>query len=84
MGKTSKPLWIVVHDALVQSEQFQRLAEQGHRVQPLTSSTGDDLMEADLVVGPKMWRMDPTLLKYLDSAIKGARAVAYPTKPKGD
>lgn len=80
MGRTSKPLWIVVSDSLIRMDPFPELEAKGHRLTALSSATGDDCLEADIVFGPNCWRMLPELAKYTEAAIKAARAVAYPTK----
>ena len=88
MGKTIKSLWIIAADSLYASPDFQkamaRFEEQGHRVQRLSGATGEEIDLCDLAVGPKFWRMDGALIKYLDVAIKAARATAYPPKSKGE
>jgi hypothetical protein len=80
MGKTQKPLTILVHPSLVETPEFRTLAAQGHTI------TSDLYLEsawdADIVFGPNCWRMTPELLPYLDLAIKGARGVKYPKGKK--
>ncbi len=86
MGKTSKPLTLVVHTSLRAKleSQLALLQAQGHRVVYLTDEVdGEYVANADLVLAPNAWRMLPELTKYLDAAIKGARVTAYPLKPKG-
>ncbi len=83
MGQTSKKLTIIVAPSLqtVLGSQLDVLASQGHSIRYLTAElSGEDVVNADLVLSPNAWRMFPALAKYLDTAIKAARAVAYPAK----
>ena len=74
MGKTSKPLYLIVDDSLLAHDAvFSDLRSHGHRVDALSSATGEDLAACDLILSPKAWRMLPGLLKYLPAALKGAR-----------
>lgn len=60
--------------------EFTALAAKGHKVGSMLETDGPQLVDADLILGPQCWRMLPELVKYLEAAIKGARATAYPKK----
>ena len=73
MGKTSKPLWILVDPSLLEWEEVQALKQQGHTIYiPPTDHTAPDI-----ILGPICWRMDETLRTYLPLAIKEARQRRY-------
>lgn len=78
MGKTPKPLTILVHSDLFDTPEVQALAAKGHNI--IQIAPPESLANADLVIGPNCWRMTSELLPYLDLAIKGARGVKYPRK----
>lgn len=77
MGKTTKPLYFLVHPALSGVEEtFNDLVAQGHTVHYMADPLARRplaLEEYDLILGPTSWRMTPALLKYLDLAMKAAR-----------
>ncbi len=77
MGRASKLLRIAVDPALLHSPEVRALREKGHLIEELDT-------EADLILHPKAWRMEPALMKYIDAAVKAARAVVYPTKAKAE
>ena len=91
MGKSPKPLYIVVDHAIAHWDEFQVLREQGHTVVNLDGlhDNGVDRVEvdwdrADVVFSPRAWQMDPSLRKYLKLSIQAARAARYPpVKNKG-
>jgi hypothetical protein len=68
MGKTpaNKRLVIDVHADIADWPEFAELVEKGHTVRRVET-------DADLVLGPRCWRMVPELQKYLEHAIKAAR-----------
>ena len=80
MGKTSKPLNLLIDPSLAATQQVADLVAKGHSISLMNSGTA----EYDLILGPNCWRMLPELLDYMDEAVKGARDVRYPTKPKGE
>ena len=78
MGKTPKPLRIVVIHPISKWEDFAAFKNQGHDV------TEFFMEEVDLILGPTCWRMDEQHRKYLDLAISEARRRRYPpTKKEG-
>ena len=82
MGRTPKPLQIWVDETIYQAEVFEPLAKQGHLI-VTGQGLGDYVMtDFDLMLGPQCWRMTPDLLKHLDLAVAGARALRYPKKEK--
>ena len=69
MGKTSKPLHIIVTDKAMEVwPEVLKLGQQGHHVHYFE---GERL---DLIIGPNAWQMDEELRKYLPLAVKAARA----------
>ena len=84
--KVPKRLSILVDPGLVGSPEFTRLAEQGHWITTTPVSQEGlplNFYQFDRVVGPNCWRMTPSLLKYLPTLVKSARAEKYPKK-KGE
>ena len=82
MGKSPKPLQIWVDETLKTAHPWEDLTAQGHLV-----VIGDGIKDYvcsdfDLMLGPQCWRMNDALLKHLDLALKGARALRYETKLK--
>lgn len=86
MGKTPKPLTILVHPSLANSPEILELAAKGHEIhtEPSMSMIAQHWQDYDLVLGPTCWRMDASMLAYLDLAIKGARTVKYPKKERSE
>ena len=78
MGKTpaSKRLRVLVFPPLDMWGEITELREKGHEIYTWGQSGSElfDAQEWDLVLGPKAWRMDEPLRKYLDTAVKEARA----------
>ena len=71
MGKTNRPLRILVLPDLAAHPRIVELAEKGHTVTPLE-------VEADVILGGRCWRMTPELAdRYLDVALKEIRRVVY-------
>ena len=78
MGTTSKPLRILVHPPLLEQAWVQELQAKGHTVEPIPAVWGD----YDLILAPEAARFVPGMEKFLESFIKGARAIRYPAKEK--
>ncbi len=87
MGRTPKPLKILViglpYNVLkFEWEELNDLVAQGHEVHNADSYVFDEdraqHSDYDLVLGPTCWLMDEQHRKYLDLAIKTARARRYP------
>ena len=80
MGKTSKPLSILIHPSL-DGPDFDKLREQGHLVDVMgsayTNGKVEHSLDYDLILSPTAWRMLPELLKYLPITLKAARKVKY-------
>ena len=85
MGRTSKPVKILVHPDLMAWEEITALREQGHEIG--TIDMWDDvksLDDFDLILGPQAWNMDDSLRPYLLShAIPAARKAADERRKKG-
>ncbi len=88
MGKTPKPLTIVAIGDVALWEELQKLESQGHTIvrQEKTGNSIDDpiqlsrgIRDADIILGPNCWRMDPAHRDYLTLAIKEARLQRYGT-----
>ena len=77
MGRSPKPLSLLVHPDLVESAEVQELIGKGHTVTIMGSE-----VEHDLMLGPRCWHMDTRLVKYLDLAVKAARTIKYPKEKK--
>jgi len=71
MGKTTKPLHILVDEDLATSQQILDLQEQGHTIEY------DNLSIYDLILSKRAWRCTPELVKNIKHAIKGARELVY-------
>ena len=77
MGKTSKPLTILVHPSLQMGPGIVELAAKGHTIYSMDHDGYEVAADCDLILGPNCWRMPTHLLKYLDIAIAGARKIRY-------
>lgn len=81
MGKTPKPLFIVITDPNVYRwAEIEALMLQGHEIRPVTDFV--DCTKADLILGPTCWLMDEQHRNYLDLAITEARRRRYPPTKK--
>ena len=80
MGRTPKPLTILCHPDIAAWEEVQGLAAQGHTVVSTTTPIpeGVTVVNVDLILHPKAWRMDPAHRKYLKLAVDAARKLRYP------
>jgi len=74
LGRTSKPLILRIHPAILHWEAWAEYGAQGHTI--LT-----DVNDADLILGPTSWYMTDAHMKYVDMAIKAGRDARY---GKGD
>ena len=74
MSRTPKPLRVAVDNSLAKTPEVLALEAKGHEIVPA------DHEAFDLVIGPRCWKMDLILIKYLDLAIKAARGVKYPKR----
>ena len=93
IGKTNKPLTIVALPPVSEWEELEKLEGQGHQVIRLVRTTQGfqsnveahaDLisliLDADVILGDRAWRMDKDLRRYLALAIKSARVLRYKDK----
>ena len=89
MGKTPKPLNILVHPSLLPWPEMDALKEQGHTVH--TMDSGDSMFSAKVIAGlcgydilfaPNAWYMTKDHKTYLKVAMVLARKLKYPPKPK--
>ena len=97
MGRTPKPLRIYVDPCLLPWDEMDDLAAQGHEVHSMALPEFNDQVvagytidsairylthEYDLIFSPKAWLMTEQHKKYHVQALKAARLVKYPPKPK--
>ena len=88
MGKTPKPLRILVDEVLLPWSEMDALEAQGHTVDVMTHETASNSSDAqhaadyDIIFSPKAWLMTAVHKKYHVQALKAARLVKYPPKPK--
>jgi len=85
VGRTPKPLTILVHPSLEQLEAVCELRDKGHWISTSpVSREGSPLgiWEFDLVLGPTAWRMTNLLAQYIKSAVRAAWAIKYPKEPE--
>jgi len=83
MGKSQKPLYILVLDHMWEWPEIQALEVQGHTIQKGLGS-GTWPSEPDVILGSRCWRMDEDHREYLDLAISEARKIRYPKGGKDD
>ena len=76
MGRTTKPLTIVIESPLDTWPEILALAEQGHTI---IHRTQDNV---DLILGPHAHRMNEDLRKYLPLALAEGRRLKYPKSTK--
>lgn len=86
MGKTSKPLKLWIDPTLGDYEAIKKIILKGHEV----VLSGD----ADVMIGPRCWRIDPllklgddstieeSLERQLEMMIAGVRNIKYPKEKK--
>jgi hypothetical protein len=81
MGRTSKPLTLLVSEELAETEPFKKLAEQGHEIKTelgeLLGGVTWELSDFDLILGPNAQLMTEAHLPYLDEALRRARKLKY-------
>jgi len=89
VGKSPKPLTIVVFPPLDEWPEIVKLEEQGHEIIKLpkdaleyAEALGADIAEADIIMGPRCWYMTGLHRKHLTQAIKQARLRKYGTIAK--
>ena len=72
MGKTPKPLAVLIYPPLDRWEEFIALKAQGHTVHQDGMPDDELLPQYDLILGPTCWLMDDAHRKYFDLAIETA------------
>ena len=80
VGRTPKPLTILVHPGLMEWAEIKALREQGHEV---CENQHGALEDYDVILAPNAWRMTEDLRPYLDLAVKAARKVKYGKDKEG-
>ena len=80
MGRSPKPLSILLHPDLEGWLEFADLKAQGHTVVTVQDLHIANVVlgEMDLILGPTCWRMDTQHRNYLPQAIAAARKARYP------
>ena len=76
MGRSPKPLTIIIESPLNEWPEIQALAEQGHTIIHRTQDS------VDVILGPHAHFMDEQHRKYLDLALAEARRRRYPPTKK--
>lgn len=76
MGKTNRPMKIVVHPDFLEHSAIRDLINKGNEIIPFPS----DLVDADIIIGPNAWRVTSELEFLIPMAIKAARKVKYGNK----
>jgi len=74
MGKTPRPIRILIHPSMDNWEIFKDLKAQGHQVHTIPEE--GDPWSYDTIMGPSAWRMDEALALEAPRAIKSSREVA--------
>lgn len=75
MGRTSRPVKVLVSPEMLEWDEVKALKDQGHEIE--SGAMGD----WDLVLGPNCWNMDDSLRRYfLTDAIPAARKRAAERK----
>lgn len=84
MGKTSKPLRLLVHPEIAALPEFEELRAKGHTVLVMDDVWAESLRltDFDAILGPTTWRMTPAHIKYLPLAVEEARKARYPKEQK--
>jgi hypothetical protein len=75
MGKTPKPLRMLVAPEILEWPEIKELQAQGHVIEAVPTGPWWDY---DLVAGPRCWRMNERLKQYLPLTITEGRKVRYP------
>jgi hypothetical protein len=75
MGRSPKPLTILIYGSVYDWEEIRALEAQGHTVKW-------DNSEYDVILGSSCWLMDEQHRKYLPLAISEARRRRYPPTKK--
>lgn len=81
VGKTSKPLTIVVFPEIADWPEWKDLHDKGHTIVVMAPLQANG-QPIDLVVGPHCWRMNEMTRKYIDLAISSSREERYPNTGK--
>ncbi len=89
MGKVAKPLTIVVFSPLDTWPEFEKMEKQGHTIINMSEAyPTSDIIDCDIILGPRCWYMTELHRKHLQAAIKQARLRRYGTvskkRKKGD
>lgn len=77
MGRTPVPLLIVVDDDWAEHPKVVELREKGHTIVRMSDFQRGDLRDAarpDMVLARIAWAWNDEVWKYLDTALKAARA----------
>jgi hypothetical protein len=68
---TTKPIKILVHPALMETDQIVSLIEQGHEIKEMPKTTAG----YDLIIGPNCWRITLGLVRWTVEAVKAMQNV---------
>lgn len=83
MGRTPRPLRLLVHPDLADAPEFEELRAKGHEIRTglVDGDDPDQVWAYDAILSPTAWYMTKAHLKYLGLALKGARNHRY-SNPK--
>lgn len=79
MGKSPKPLSILIHPDIAEWECWQGFRDQGYTIEVMENPKA-----YDLIMGPNAWQMREGLNKYVKIAIEEGRKVRYPNRKGSD
>lgn len=77
MAKNLKPLNILVHPSLMTTPTILEYIRKGHNIISMAFATIEDILSADLIVGPSCYRLSTETIHLLELAIKAERASKY-------
>jgi hypothetical protein len=80
MAKNSKPLHYLVHPSLITTDTMLEYIRKGHTVTSMACATIDDMLNADLIIGPSCYRLSTETIHLLELATKAERASKYGKK----
>jgi hypothetical protein len=80
MAKNSKPLHYLVHPSLMNTPEIIEVIRKGHIVTSMAVATIEDILNADLIIGPSCYRLSTETIHLLELATKAERASKYEGK----
>lgn len=77
MAKNSRPLHYLIHPSLVNTPEIIESIRKGHTVTSMAVATIEDMLGADLIIGPSCYRLSTETIHLLELATKAERASKY-------